>query len=164
MGMNDSTPSPSIALRAIPQPDFADASIIAIPATATALPEDPRWWTEQVFSVQSAPGWIRALFALRQLLVGLIGIKRGKSSTFDVDSVEGHEALIVAREDHLDFAAGVAIDPTHRLLTVTTAVRFNNRRGRVYFIPVSLLHGPIVRSMAKRAVAQAISAPSPKVP
>ncbi len=145
----------SLALRTIPTPDFADAAIVAIPASGASLSEDPRWWAEQVFSVTSAPKWVAALLVLRQALVGLIGVKRADRSVFDVTTVEGNEALIFTKDSHLDFAAGVKIDLHHRLVTVTTAVRFNNWRGHFYFIPVSLLHGPVTRSMTRRAVQRA---------
>lgn len=147
----------SLALRAIPAPDFADAAIVAIAQSAKELSSDPRWWAEQVFSVRSAPKWVVALLGIRQLLVGLIGVDRADRSVFDVTAVEGNEALIHTRDRHLDFAAGIRIDLDHRLLTVTTAVHFNNRRGRLYFVPVSVLHGPVTRSMAKHAVRRAVS-------
>ena len=143
----------SLALRRIPAPDFADAVIVSIPPPIVDIPDDPRWWAEGVFSVRSAPPWVAALLGIRQLLVGLIGVHRADRSVFDVSSVEGSEALIFSPDDHLDFAAGIRIDVEHRLLTVTTAVRFNNWRGRLYFVPVSILHGPVTRSMARRAVA-----------
>lgn len=146
----------SLALRTIPAPDFADAAIVAIPPSGVRLMDDPRWWAEQVFSVRSAPKWVVALLGLRQVLVGLIGVKRADRSVFDVTTVEGSEALIFTKDDHLDFAAGVRIDLDHRLLTVTTAVRFNNWRGRLYFVPVSVLHGPVTQSMTKRAVQRAL--------
>lgn len=146
-------PAVSLALRTIPSPDFADAVFVAIPGSIDDLPKDPRWWAERVFSVRWAPRWVAALLGLRQMLVGFIGVKRADGSVFDVTAVEGTEALISTQDDHLDFAAGVAIDIEHRLLTVTTAVRFNNWRGRAYFIPVSVLHAPVTRSMAKRAIA-----------
>lgn len=146
----------SLALRTIPTPDFADAAIVALPPSKASLTDDPRWWAEQVFSVRSAPKWVVALLGVRQMLVGLIGVKRADRSVFDVTTVEGSEALIFARDSHLDFAAGVKIDLDHRFLTVTTAVRFNNWRGRLYFIPVSVLHGPVTRSMTRRAVQRAL--------
>jgi hypothetical protein len=92
------------------------------------------------------------LLGLRQVLVRLIGVKRAPSSVFDIDAVVGEEALIAADDRHLDFRAGVGIDVEQRLLRVTTVVRFHGWRGRLYFIPVGLLHDPITRAMARRAV------------
>lgn len=94
-----------------------------------------------------------ALLALRQALVGLIGIPRADpQAIFAVARVEGEEALIDADDLHLRFCCGVAVDPDRSLLRVTTTVRLKGWRGRVYFAPVSLLHAPIVRSMMIKAV------------
>ncbi len=147
----------STAFDDIPQPDFADVVVVAIPDTAYPIIDDPEWWAEQVFSLRSMPRWIVMLLGLRQLLVRLIGVKRAPSSVFDVRSVVGEEALIAADDIHLDFRAGVAVDVGQRLLRVTTVVRFYGWRGRVYFIPVGLLHDPITRAMAKRAVREFVS-------
>jgi hypothetical protein len=142
----------SAALDDIPEPDFADVVLVSIPATAHPIIDDPAWWAERVFSLKSMPRWIVWLLGLRQALVRLIGVKRASSSVFDVKTVVGEEALIAADDNHLDFRAGVAVDVGQRLLRVTTVVRFHGWRGRLYFIPVGLLHDPITRAMARRAV------------
>lgn len=162
--MTDPGPSSvgfSIAFADIPDPDFADAAIVAIPDSREPIPADPKWWAERVFSISAAPRWVVALLALRQALVRLIGVNRASTSVFDVDRVEGREALIADDDTHLDFRAGVHVDPERRLLQVTTVVRLHGWRGRIYWLPVSLLHGPITRSMAKHAVRDFIAgAPS----
>jgi hypothetical protein len=142
----------SAAFDDIPEPDFADVVVVSIPATAHPIIDDPAWWAERVFSLRSMPRWIVLLLGLRQVLVRLIGVNRAPSSVFDVKAVIGEEALIAADDRHLDFRAGVGIDVTQRLLRVTTVVRFHGWRGRLYFIPVGLLHDPITRAMARRAV------------
>lgn len=150
--MDPPTTKPALALREIPEPDFADSVIVAIPQSVKPIPDDPKVWAESIFSVRSAPTWVTWLMALRQALVGLIGVKRGDSSVFKVRSVEDGQALIASPDRHLDFAASVEVDGTRRLLTVTTAVKFNNWRGRLYFVPVSVLHAPVTRAMTKRAI------------
>lgn len=143
---------PSIAFEDIPRPDFADVVIVPIPPSGNQVIPDARWWAEKVFSVAAAPRWVAALLTLRQLLVGLVGIERAEPDVFAVDRVRGNEALIASDDTHLDFRAAVGIDTDNRLLSVTTTVRLHGWRGRLYFIPVSVLHGPVTRSMAKRAV------------
>ena len=143
-----------LALRVIPAPDYADTVFVSIPQTQ-AIHDDPAFWARQVFSVRSAPRWVVVLLALRQALVGLIGVERSSSAAFDVNRVEDGEALVAAEERHLDFAASVKVDSGHRLLAVTTSVRLHGWRGHLYFIPVSILHGPVLRAMAKRAVQRA---------
>ncbi len=145
----------SIVFDDIPSPDFADVVIVSIPHEVTAVLQDPAWWAKQVFNVESAPNWVKLLLGLRQTLVRLIGVSPAQSSVFDVDRVQNEEALIAADDRHLDFRATVAVDPQARLLYVTTAVQLHGWRGRLYFLPVSVLHAPVTRSMAKRAVSRA---------
>lgn len=139
----------SLALDAIPEPDFADVQLVALPAGSDA---DPRVWTDRVFDIRSAPGWVWALMALRQAVVGLVGIHRGDSSAFGVARVEGTEALIDTDDDHLRFCCGVAVDAERSLLRITTVVTLKGWRGRLYFTPVSILHGPVLRAMMIKAV------------
>ncbi len=136
----------------VPAPDFADVVIVAIPSSADEIPADPEWWAERVFNVRSAPWWVRALLGLRQALVGLVGIPKGDASAFDVAHVRGEEALIATNDRHLDFRAAIGIDVERRLLRITTAVVLHGWRGRLYFAPVSFLHGPVTRSLAQAAV------------
>ena len=142
----------SIVFDDIPRPDFADVVIVTIPTSVDSLSSDPAWWAQQVFNVRSAPTWVQILLGVRQALVRLIGVEPSDSSVFNVDMVENGEALISADDRHLDFRASVSVDLEARLLYVTTAVRLHGWRGRVYFAPVSLLHAPVTRSMARRAV------------
>ena len=138
----------SVALDDIPAPDFADVQLVVLPDGATA---DPETWAKSIFSVRSAPLLVRALLGLRQLLVPIIGVNKAEADVFEVSRVVGEEALIEADDNHLDFRVGVGVDSTQSLVRVTTAVRFNGWRGRVYFIPVRLLHGPVTRAMMNRA-------------
>jgi hypothetical protein len=138
----------SLALRDIPVPDHADVVIVPLPAGA---PTDPRVWAEAIFSADGMPGWVRALFAVRQSVVGLIGVDKGPPDVFAVDEVCGDEALIVADERHLDFRAAVGVDVATRTVRVTTTVRLHGWRGRAYFAPVSLFHGPVTMAMLRKA-------------
>lgn len=141
----------SLALDAIPRPDFADVHIVGLPPDA---PTDPQFWAAQIFDIASAPVWVVTLMGIRQSVVGLIGVRPGTRHAFDVDRVSGEEALIDTDDRHLRFCCGVAIDAERSLLRVTTAVTLRGWRGRVYFTPVSVLHGPVVRAMMARAVAR----------
>ena len=142
----------SLAFDDIPEPDFADVVVVSIPASSRAIVDDPAWWARQIFSVRAMPRWIVGLLGIRQILVRLIGVQPSPASVFDVDKVDGEEALISADDSHLDFRAAVGIDPEGRLLRVTTTVRLHGWRGRLYFLPVGMLHNPVTRSMTKRAV------------
>jgi hypothetical protein len=139
----------SLAFASIPAPDYADVVILPVPP---GCPVDARLWAETIFSSAGMPVWVRALMAVRQSLVGLIGIKPAPAGIFAVDAVQGEEALISADDKHLDFRCGVALDSEGHLLRVTTAVRLKGWRGRLYFLPVRLLHPLVVQAMMARAI------------
>ena len=132
----------------IPTPDFADVQIVPLPEGASSNPAD---WAGAIFSVRSAPLVVRMLLGVRQLLVPLIGVSKANSGVFRTREVVGEEAVIAADDTHLDFRAAVGVDAKRSLVRVTTAVRFKGWRGRLYFIPVGLLHGPVTRAMMNRA-------------
>ena len=132
----------------IPVPDFADVHVVPLPPAA---PLDPARWAREVFSPGAMPGWVRAAIALRQAVVPLLGLRPSPRDTFAVQAVRGEEALLCADEAHLDFRAGLAVDPDARLVRLSTAVRLKGWRGRVYFLPVRLLHGVVVQAMLRRA-------------
>ncbi|WP_082978996.1 DUF2867 domain-containing protein [Arthrobacter sp. B6] len=146
----------SLALQSIPTPDYADVIVLPVPGGASA---DPKTWAEELFSLNSMPGWVRALLGLRQAVVGLVGINRAPAGVFDVAGVRGEEALISADDTHLDFRCGVAYDADARLLRVTTAVRLKGWRGRLYFAPVRLLHPLVVHAMMARTIGRLTARP-----
>lgn len=135
----------------MPDPDYADAIFVPIAPTQSLIPDDPAWWAHRIFSVSSAPGWIRVLFGIRQAMVGLVGINKGEPSVFDVDRVENGEALISANDTHLNFRAAIRVDTESRLLQLTTVVKLRGWKGKLYWSVVSLFHGPVTRSMMTRA-------------
>jgi hypothetical protein len=153
------SPSPalwvSIAFDDIPDPDYADAIIVPIPESVGEVNSDPEWWARRIFDLKSAPKWILSLLRLRQRLVGLIGVEKSDQSVFEVDRVDRGEALIAENDRHLDFRAGVRVDRESRLLQVTTVVRLKGWRGRLYWIPVGLIHGPLTRSLVRNAARRA---------
>lgn len=147
-----STAAPSFVSLALdgPRPaDWVAVTVVAVPADPSI---DAAEWAEVVFSPRSAPPFVKALFGLRQVLVMLLGIPPAGTDVFAVQRVEGGEALIVTKDAHLDFRAGVAFDADRLLLRVTTAVWFNGLRGRIYFVPVAFAHDVITRAMMRRAI------------
>lgn len=130
-------------------PDWVAVTVEHVPIDPRL---DPRGWASAVFSPRSAPLPVKVLFGVRQVVVRVLGIPPAPPDVFAVDRVEGDEALIVTRDSHLDFSAGVAFDAQQQLLRVTTAVWFNGWRGRVYFVPVAFAHDVITRAMMRRAV------------
>jgi Protein of unknown function (DUF2867) len=139
----------SLAIDACPDPDVIDVQELPLPAGAGT---DPRWWLRQVFHIRSMPLPVRLLFGLRQLVAGVIGAdtSRTGSQVFAVDAADDREAMAVEQDRHLDFWVGVATD--RGLLQVTTVVRLHGWRGRAYWLPVGVLHGPITRSIMRSAI------------
>jgi hypothetical protein len=142
----------SLAFDDITEPDFADVIVEPIPDSSALEALGAEAWANRIFSFASAPRWVVTLLALRQLLVGLIGIPRGERAQFQVDRVVGDEALISVDDRHLRFRAAVGVDRTRRLLRVTTVVDLIGWRGRLYFAPVSVIHPMVVRSLMRRAI------------
>lgn len=138
----------SIALRDIPAPDYADASIVPI---APGESVDPAAWARRIFSSRYIPFWVKAALGVRQLVVPLIGVSRAPRDVFTIREQGDDEVLIAFDDTHLDFRCGIAVDEDARLLRVTTTVRFHGMRGRLYFWPVRLAHPVVVRSMIRSA-------------
>ncbi len=142
----------SRAFDGVPVPDFADVQVVALRG-ATGVSADE--WVRAIFDRRSVPVWVRALFVLRAVLVPFIGLNQSRerqAGPFEVREVVDGEALVVTDEPHLLFRLGVAADDTTGLLRATTVVQHHGWRGRLYFVPVGVLHGPVLRSMMTRAV------------
>ena len=138
----------SAAWRDVPRPDFIDVAAAVLPPGA---PVDPRLWASEIFSINAAPLSVRVLMLLRQIVVPVLRIPRGTRSVFAVHEVVGEEALIVKDDVHLDFRAGVGVDAERGLVRVTTVVRLKGWRGRLYFLPVRLLHSVVLHAMLRAA-------------
>ena len=128
--------------------DYGDVIFLPLPPRITT---DPRVWAETIFSRRSIPWPVQALFGVRMLLAGFLGLRPAPSGVFDVREVVGDEALMAFDDDHLDFRCAVGVDPVARVVRVVTVVRLHGWRGRVYFAPVSVLHPTIVNAMLRRA-------------
>ncbi len=136
--------------------DFVDAWQVP---TGRRMPTDPAVWAQTIFG--DAPSWVTALLRLRNELVGLVGIERGDASAFDVRARSEHEALIGTDAGHLDFRASILVQP--ETVTVSTVVTVHNWRGRLYLLPVRLVHPTIVRALLHRAVGKLAERAAPEV-
>jgi len=135
----------SMALGGAERFDYADVILISRPPSTTT---DPRVWAETMFSPAGAPALVKAAMGLRMALAPLIGLRAAPRGVFDVRRVQAGEALIEFVDDHLTFSCGVGVDVA--TVRVTTVVRFNDWRGRLYFTPVSLVHPWVVHAMLRR--------------
>jgi hypothetical protein len=114
-----------------------------------------------------------ALFAIRNKVVGLFGLKTsGQTSDrqqplenfkceqgdqrglFKVFDKTENEVVLGEDDKHLNFRVSLLLDGLHagtgkKSLTITTTVQFNNLFGRVYFLFVRPFHKLIVPAMLK---------------
>jgi hypothetical protein len=136
----------SAALDGLPHPDWASTTTVAVPPEVT---RDPVVWAQAIFDSRTMPSWVKALFVVRECVVRPMRITPGDRAMLAVDRVVGDEALIDTDDVHLHFVAGVRADA--RFVHVTTVVTFKGWRGRLYFVPVRLLHDAVTRAMITRA-------------
>lgn len=87
--------------------------------------------------------------ALRQALVGLVGIERGTPEAFATLERTDSEALLGEYAGHLRFRASVLV--ADDAVTVSTVAAPSNTRGRAYLVPVRLVHPFVVRAMLRHA-------------
>ncbi|MDR2206965.1 MAG: DUF2867 domain-containing protein [Flavobacteriaceae bacterium] len=121
----------------------------------------------------NGPKWIEKLFALRNKMVALFGLKTSEKITnrtqilnkfkcekgeqiglFKVFDRTNDEVILGEDDKHLNFRVSLFIDrqtddSAHKKLTISTTVTFNNRFGRLYFIPVRPFHKLIVPTILK---------------
>ncbi len=123
----------------------------------------------------SGPKWIEVLFALRNKIVALFGLKvpRGtdrhaqlvqfkcepgeRIGLFKVFSKTEQEVIIGEDDRHLNFRVSIflqrkSLQADHKTVTISTVVVFNNWFGRLYFFPVKPFHKLIVRAILKRVI------------
>jgi hypothetical protein len=122
----------------------------------------------------SGPKWIDKLFALRNKIVRLFGLKTSSADSrqpqnelnnfkgekgeqiglFKVMDKTPQEMVLGEDDKHLNFRVSLLLDTAlsqsqQKNLIITTTVKFNNVFGRLYFLPVRIFHKLIVPSMLK---------------
>lgn len=121
----------------------------------------------------SSPKWIDKLFAFRNKLVRIFGLKTSEKITdrqkmldnfkcekgeriglFKVFDKTADEIVLGEDDKHLNFRVSLFIDnknenKVNKNLIISTTVKFNNWFGRFYFIPVRPFHKLIVPIMLK---------------
>lgn len=152
------TPPQALASSGLANGDFSDAycghvhrtNITAL-QVAQGMFEDP-------------PGWINSLMAVRDGVVGLVGLKtsknlaarerQGKVGIFPVRSNSATELVLGEDDKHLDFRLWVHVEPegTGCRVTACTVVRTHNRFGRIYLGTIMPFHRLISRQMLSRAI------------
>jgi hypothetical protein len=144
----------SLAVEACPDPDVIDIQALRLPSGVTT---DPQWWLHEMFQLESRSVGTRLLFGARRLLALVVwaDARPDFAEVFAVDAVRDHEVMAHEADRHLDFWLGVATEDG--TLRVTSVVRLHGWRGRLYWLPVAALHGPVTRRVMRRALRRATS-------
>ncbi len=144
-------PATALLTGALPRVDWSDAHAVTCPAGA---PTDPQAWADAIFG--NPPPWVHRLITFRQAVVGLVGIDRGRPSTFATRARTHDEVLLGTDERHLSFRSSVLCRPD--VIVLSTIVQLHNRRGRTYSAVVRLIHPLVVRAVLDRAARSLSSA------
>ncbi|WP_211254409.1 DUF2867 domain-containing protein [Knoellia sinensis] len=139
-------PTTPLLARALPHVSWSDAFAVAVPAGQQV--HEAQVWADAIFR-ESPPGWVRVLFAVREVIVRAVGIEPGHPTVFDTVERRHDEVLLGTDQRHLGFRASVLVEPGR--VVVTTVVEVHNRRGSIYSAVVRRLHPMVVRSMLARA-------------
>jgi len=138
-------PTTPLLTGALPYLDWSDAYAVCTPSGAPR--HHPQEWADAIF--HGPPLWIRALFGLREVVIRLMGIKRGGSHVLATVDWRPDEVLVGTDQGHLGFRASVLVEPDRVVLS--TIVGLHNRRGRAYSALVRRIHPWVVRGMLARA-------------
>jgi hypothetical protein len=138
--------------------DLADAYAVRVPPGTSPDPQD---WADALF--RDPPRAVKALLRLRDAVVTPFGIERSSSSMFDTTVRTDREVLLGVDASHLDFRAGVLVEPDADGTTVTlsTVAATRSRTGRVYLAPVRLMHPAVVKAMLRHAARAAVAPDRP---
>jgi uncharacterized protein DUF2867 len=142
-------------------PNLADAYSIELPPGALT---DPELLARFIFSHQ--PPWVSTLTAIRDALVGGLGLKTarqlgaesktGRLGIFRIYGTSSTEVILGEDDKHLDFRLSVLCSnqPSpggKRHLTLSTVVHCHNRLGRLYILVIAPFHRLVVQSSLRRA-------------
>lgn len=121
----------------------------------------------------AGPKWLDKLFALRNSIVKLFGLKvpgngiererelqnfrcepEERIGLFKIIQCSENEAVLGEDDKHLDFRVALllqksSVDDKVKELTIATLVKFHNNWSKLYFIPVKPFHRLIVPAMLK---------------
>ena len=139
--------------------DYADAYSVTLDAKGLTIDQVGK----SFFS--SDPDWVAWLFALRNKIVAVFGLKTSgagerkavrQNSKYEVGDRVGlfkildktENELILGEDDkHLNFRVSLFLDKQNQELIVSTFVKIHNGLGRIYFLFVKPFHKLIVPTM-----------------
>lgn len=154
-------------IRAFMPADYDDSFMLEAESAVDAFPDDIMTgiWLDM-------PGWVNALFKIRNFLVRFVGLKvdggnsgaelercireGGRYGFMEIVAKDPSETVMVMRDKHLDAYMSVRKNG-EKSFSVNTLVHYNNSLGRVYFFIIRPFHGVVVRGVLKRTVKSRIS-------
>jgi hypothetical protein len=151
-------------LALLPRARMSDAYRLIVDDTVDAMRA-----ADRIFS--HVPRWISALMALRNRLVGPLGLKTSLSDqpaglrrigSFRVIAEAQDRVQLGLNDKHLDFRIVVDVMPLgteHRQITATTLVRTHDLLGRAYLAAVLPFHRVIVPAMLARLASGSVRPP-----
>lgn len=123
----------------------------------------------ELFS-SSSSDWVSSLMKLRDKIVKPLGLKTSKdikkqSSDYEIGSQHGifkifdktdNEIILGEEDTHLNFRVSLLLESasTNKKVSITTAVKFNNLFGKLYFLPVKPFHKLIVKDCLKNIISK----------
>ncbi|WP_409281922.1 DUF2867 domain-containing protein [Pseudomonas putida] len=147
------------------------ARLIAAQADLNFLHSDSVRLTDPMTALQAycamtsdVPGWLARAFRIRDFIsrrfnvADIHGFTRGdqmhvpavgeRLDFFTVETISDQQLVLTSRDTHL--AVMVCMDVYGQSLSVTTSVLCLNTFGRLYMLPVGMVHGLIVRKMLEK--------------
>lgn len=122
----------------------------------------------------STPQWGKKMFAFRNSIVKMFGLKTGTDNSkpltsdnfnlkvgeqvgiFKVFDQTNNEIILGENDKHLDFRVSILYDKASgnegNFLTISTTVKYHNWMGILYFLPVRPFHQLIVPVMLKKMI------------
>jgi hypothetical protein len=136
---------------------FSDAFSVTVDGTAL----NARHAAERMLG--RSPRWIRALMALRDILVTPFGLQTSPKAGTRTDTIgifpvlsDTPNRLVAGFDDsHLDFRVVVDVAPSGygQRVTATTVVLTHNLLGRTYLMIIMPFHRLIVRTLLRQVAA-----------
>jgi Protein of unknown function (DUF2867) len=148
-----SVPVPLTARAFLPQAQMSDAYHLVVDDAAL----DAATAAHRMFG--HMPWWVRVLMALRNRLVGSLGLETGREKRraaspriglFPIMALTPHHVLLGLDDKHLDFRVAIDVLPlpgAGQQVTATTLVRTHNLLGRLYLAMVLPFHRVIVPAL-----------------
>jgi len=104
--------------------------------------------------IMKLPCWAVALVKLRNLIVGIFGLKTDKANKeqdtfFTLIEKNENEIVMGEADKHLDFRVSVMKNEQENTISITTIVHFNNVWGRIYFFPVKPFHIIVMKTLMR---------------